>query len=300
MRDFADFSAREWIRFEPLQIAFKQLRNDALLSVYRRLRTPRFNSFIKEVTPLKDRNIALVIAFEQPWALNWLLQMASLHLTDTTVLVFDNSRRAAARQEIEQVCRNHATPYLALPTNPTRHVNRSHGMAMTWVFYNVVRAIAPQRFAFIDHDMIPIQKVSFSESLGNQPFYGFRRSKKGQFWNLWAGYCLFDFSYVAEVPLNFLYDFSLELDTGGRNWKPLYQKHDQSRMHFANNRFFTIRDPVSGSEHRVQVIDDQWLHIGGIGYNGNFAAKSEFYKNLAQALDQGISWSQVCRNKRAG
>ena len=293
MRDLKDFSPREWLRLLPLQLAFKQLRNDAWLMLYKRLRPGGLPAFLEKIEPLKGRNIALVIAFEQPWALDWLLRMAKLHLTDTTVLVFDNSRRATARQEIEKVCSNHSAPYLPLPANPTRHVNRSHGMAMTWVFRNVVQAIKPSLFAFIDHDMIPVQKIEFAQRLGRQPFFGFRRSSKGQSWNLWAGYCVYDFSQVANTTLNFLYDFSRGLDTGGRNWKRLYRHHDPASMNFAESRNLEVRDPVTGEQYMAQVIDDCWFHIGGIGYNDNFRAKFDCCKNLAQAFEQGMNWQQI-------
>lgn len=294
MRDLRDFSAREWLRLEPLQLAFKQVRNDLWLAVYKRTKPKSLDRFLRETARFSNRNIALVVAFEQPWALDWMLRMSQRNLTDTTILVFDNSRRTEARKEIERVCRNHATPYLALPANPTRHVNRSHGMAMTWIFHNVVRAIKPRLFAFIDHDMIPVQKVEFSERLGDQPFYGMERHAGSWAWNLWAGYCVFDFARVNRLPMNFLYDFSLGLDTGGRNWRCLYRDFDQNSFRFASNRLVDVKDPATEASRTVQFVDDCWFHIGSIGYNDNFSSKSKFCENLAHALDNGISWLQVC------
>ncbi len=148
MRDLKNFSAGEWLRFVPLEVAFKQARNDGWLAIYKKIRPKALDSFLVETERFGNRPVALVIAFEQPWALDWLLRMAQRNLADTAVLVFDNSRRAAARLDIERVCRNRGVPYLALPVNRTQHVNRSHGMAMTWVFHNVVRVhpTPPVRF----------------------------------------------------------------------------------------------------------------------------------------------------------
>ena len=293
MRDLKDFSSSEWLRLLPLQVAFKQARNDAWLAIYKKFRPKTLDLFLRETERFKDQNIALVVAFEQPWVLDWLLQMAVCNLTDTTVLVFDNSRRAAARDDIERVCRKHQTPFLALPQNPTRHANRSHGMAMTWIFHNVVSVIKPRLFAFIDHDMIPVQKTGLSERLGSQPFFGWERSTGGWAWSLWAGYCMFDFSIVAGLKMNFLYDFSRGLDTGGRNWDCLYRNHDREQLRFAGSSNIEVRSPSTGVLRSVQIIDDCWFHIGSVGYNDNFRSKSQFCKELANAFDHGISWSQI-------
>ena len=172
MRDLKNFSAGEWLRFVPLEVAFKQARNVVRLAIYKKIRPKALTPFLVETERFGDQPVALVIAFEQPWALDWLLRMAQRNLADSTVLVFDNSRRDAARRDIERVCGNRGVPYLALPVNRTRHVNRSHGMAMTWIFHNVVRVLRPRLFAFIDHDLIPVRRSGISERLADQPFYG--------------------------------------------------------------------------------------------------------------------------------
>ena len=298
MRDLKNFSAGEWLRFVPLEVAFKQARNDAWLAIYKKIRPKALDSFLVETQRFGNQSVALVIAFEQPRALDWLLRMAQRNLTDTAVLVFDNSRRAAARLDIERVCRDRGVPYLALPVNRTRHVNRSHGMAMTWVFHNVVRAIRPRLFAFIDHDLIPVRTSGLSERLAEQPFYGKLRASAWA-WQLWAGYCLFDFSTVAGLPMNFLYDFSQKLDTGGRNWDCLYRNYDRERLRFAGSRYADVRDPVTGVSQSVEIVDDRWLHIGSIGYNDNFRSKSQFCENLAHAMDGGAPWTELCDDANA-
>jgi len=286
------------LRFVPLEYAFKQARNDGWVNIYNKIRPSGLDSFLGETERFGNQPVALVTAFEQPWALDWQLRMAQRNLADAAVLVFDNSRRAAARLEIEQVCRNRGVPYLALPVNRTRHVNRSHGMAMTWIFHNVVRAIRPRLFAFLDHDLIPVRKTELSERLADQPFYGKLRASAWA-WQLWAGYCLFDYSTVAGLPMNFLYDFSQKLDTGARNWDCLYRNHDRERLRFASSRYVDVRDPVTGIFQSMEIVDDRWLHIGNIGYNDNFRAKSEFCGNLARAMDEGVPWGQLCDDGNA-
>ena len=296
MRGLNEFSPGEWLRLLPLQHALKQVRNDLWLAVYNEIRPKNLDAFLKGADTLADKNIALIVAFEQPWALDWLLAMAARHLTDTTILVFDNSKKTGARADIERVCIRHNTRYLALPTNRTRHANRSHGMAMTWIFNNVVTVIKPRLFAFLDHDLIPVKSIALSERLGDQPFFGLLgTSERFRAWQLWAGYCVFDFSTVAGKSMNFLYDFSRGLDTGGRNWRKLYCNYDQSRLRFAGNTVVEVTDPVTGSPVPVQIVDDRWFHIGGIGYNDNFIAKSKFCENLSHAFTKGMDWDQCIR-----
>jgi len=295
MRELGNFTATEWLQLLPLRHALKQARNDIFLAIYKKIRPKALRSFLAETQQLKGKNIALIIAFEQPWALDWLLRMAQRNLTDTTVLVFDDSRRSAAKPELESVCRKHGVSYLALPANPTRHVNRSHGMAMTWVFYNVVRAIQPRMFAFLDHDLIPVEKISLAERLAGQPFFGDLRAKT-HVWNLWAGYCMYDFATVAGLPLNFLYDFSRKLDTGGRNWNCLYKNYDREKLNLAASEFIMVKDPVTRETISLQVIDHCWFHIRGISYNDNFRSKLKLCEFLALGLDQGQNWSSLMKH----
>jgi hypothetical protein len=292
MRDLRNFRLLEWLELLPLQHVIKEVRNDVWQRQYCTRRPAALEAFLEENAHLKDTNIVLVVAFEQPWMLDWLIHMARRNLRDGTVLVFDNSRLPQARLEIEQVCRKTSTPYLALPANSTLHVNRSHGMAMTWIYQNVVRALAPRVFEFIDHDLIPVRALEIAGRLGDQAMYGLLNVGPWG-WHLWAGYCMYDYQRIANARLNFLHDFSRGLDTGGRNWQPLYRWHDRSKFRLAEIHDMDFADPVSGSTVQLQVIDQSWLHIGGIGYNDNYRLKSELSRRIAQAFDAGATWDEI-------
>jgi hypothetical protein len=165
---------------------------------------------------------------------------------------------------------------------------------MTWVFYNVVRAIQPRLFAFLDHDLIPVEKISLAERLAGQPFYGNERIKTWC-WSLWAGYCMYDFASVMNLPLNFLYDFSQKLDTGGRNWSCLYQHYDRHQLRLSTSGFINVKDPITAEMRRLEMVDHSWFHISGIGYNDGFRSKLQFCEHLAHGLDQGKSWSALVK-----
>lgn len=293
MRNLNEFVFSDWLQLLPLQQALKQARNDALLSLYKSNRPKELDEFLARNKNLTGKNIAIVIAFEQPWALNWLLKMAKKNLADVTVMVFDNSRKAEARADIERVCKEHDAPYLGLPPYRTKHVNRSHGMAMTWVFHNVVRAIKPNVFGYLDHDLIPVAKTDFSERVGSQPLFGLINAGKFNTWSTWAGYCMFKYDAIKHESMNFLYDFSRDLDTGGRNWSAIYSKLDRAQLRFASREHVNVKVPAVDAPRLVEFIDQRWLHIGGISYNDNLKAKFEFFNGLEQALDNGADWHQL-------
>ena len=236
-----------------------------------------------------------MIAFEQPWALDWLLKMSKKNLKNTSVLVFDNSRKLASRKKIELVCKNNGVFYYSLPKYNTHHVNRSHGMAMSWIYNNVIKILKPKIFGFIDHDLIPVSPIDFSKAINSQHFYGRITGNKSGYWSLWAGYCLFDFNYLKNKKINFLYDFTKGLDTGGRNWDPLYSHFQENQLAFAPLTYKTIFLPKFKKGWNVDFVDNKWIHIGSISYNNNFDKKFNFFKALAKKLDADKNWTKLLR-----
>ena len=292
MQSLSHFSVSDWLKLAPLRFGLTELRNDALLNVYLQRAPDSLPAFLHEHAHLAGKNIVLVIAFAQPRVLNFLLSKLERFVPDAHFLVFDNSRGAGARDEIERVCRDRGVSYLALPPNAIRHQNRSHAFAMTWIFRNVVRALKPRMFVFIDHDLIPFKTVELSKLLNGQPFYGPVRANKSaepeaignRNWSLWAGYCMYDFSTVKDLPLNFLYDFSRGLDTGGRNWECLYKKYDQPRPVFADSRKISLTDSRTGASHLVRIVDRRWLHFRGASYRREVQEQLDMFERMANAL----------------
>ena len=105
MLKLSEFSVKDWLKLRPLDVAFKQVRNDIWLKYYVNQKPAELSQFLADNRYLAGKNVAIVVAFEQPWAVNWLLQMSNKNLTNTTVLVFDNSHKASARAELEAVCK---------------------------------------------------------------------------------------------------------------------------------------------------------------------------------------------------
>ena len=106
---------------------------------------------------------------------------------------------------------------------------------MSWIYSNVIKTLKPKIFGFIDHDLIPVSPIDFSKAINSRHFYGRITGNKSGYWSLWAGYCLFDFNYLENKKINFLYDFTRGLDTGGRNWESLYSIFQKNELDFASS-----------------------------------------------------------------
>src|SRR5579862_4521498 len=114
MRPLKGFSAKDWLQLQPLIHRGKQLRNDLLLNSFLKARPSRLEKFLQDNAGLKGKTVVQIIAFEEPEVLSLCLKMARRHLTDASLLVFDNSLREETRARNELVCREHNTGYLAL------------------------------------------------------------------------------------------------------------------------------------------------------------------------------------------
>ncbi len=291
MRDLAKYTLPEWLQALPLSDAWKQTRNDVWQAFYNGKPAQGLEAFLAQAT---GRHLGLVVAFEQPWALNWQLSLAAKNVPGLQMLVFDNSREAAMRERIAEVCRSHGVAYLSLPPGKTRHVNRSHGLAMNWIYRNVVLRLQPDSFMFIDHDMIPVLPNPYPAQVAEQPIYGRYNSAKPWSWQFWAGYCAFRFDFAQGRRINFMYDFGNDLDTGGRNWPSVYRHFQPGSLRMAAHEFVPVTDPVTGEAATVEMVDGSWFHIGGISYNNTFQKKSELCEHLAAALEQGADWTDLC------
>lgn len=292
MQKITLYSWSDYCRLVPLIVLFKQLRNDLLLAFYKSLKAQDENQFISKHLYLRNQNLLIVVAFEQPKVLEWLFSLAVKNLQDFQLMVFDNSRDLVLREQIKQLCQQYKIPYLSLPMYRTRHPNRSHGLAMTWIFHRIIKVIRPAYFGYLDHDMFPIKPIQIKSLIpSHQISYGLLNDAK-HYWNLWAGYCFFKFESVDHLPLNFLYDFSRGIDTGGRNWKFLYKFQNKSATQFASS----VQEPLilnDGSQSDVQIIDDAWVHVGGVSYNNNFQPKEKFYELLVKEFISGKGVNQL-------
>lgn len=298
MRELYRYSSKDWLRFKPIIYWVRGLRNRIFLYWYVGNIPKEYNDFMGKNHHLKGKNIIIAISFEQPWVIRWLGEAAQKNILDAELIIFDNSMKLSSRASIRQACEDIGIPYFGLPKNPTSHVNRSHSLAMQWIYENFIVKIKPEIFAFIDHDLIPIKHVEIGRKINNQDFYGLLRpggenEHDPRAWSLWAGYCIFKYNSVMNTHMNFMYDFSRGLDTGGGNYETLYRHYEKNQLKFPAVYDVQLNIEPFGIVSEIQQVDEEWYHIGSVGYNENMQSKEEYVKSIANTLANGSSWDDL-------
>lgn len=291
MRSIDEYSAAEWAVGRPLVHAFKRARNSLTDRLFRSRRPRELDHFLADLGPLAGKTVVATIAYNSPWVIDLMTRLAARNLAADVLFVVDNSDDAEKRRAIERVCRDRGVPYLGLPRNPEWHPCRSHGIALNWTYYNVLRVLRPRVFSFVDHDILLLERLDPAAALNGQPFYGPKMLDwdDGRYgWYVWPGYCMYAFDAVAGEPLNFSNEMSRRFDTGGANWEVLYRRYDDAALHFADRRFEPLIDPLDGSERMVQLIDDS-LHVRKASSPAEQIGKQEpeFYDRIVRAVEEG-------------
>lgn len=286
MRKLSQFDKKSWLKLTPIKDAFKQLRNGLILRSY----LSKGDNIYQDIVSQDDRNktIIISIAFNSPTVVSYLIEHFRKHIKQAKLIIADNSNKADERLKIKKLCQNNGILYLQLPPNKTRHPNRSHSLAMQWCYKKIIEPISPAIFGFIDHDLIPVADIDIPSLIGEQDFYGARwKSNKTEAWQLWAGYCFFKYEEVKSYPLNFMYDFSAGLDTGGRNYEALYQHYNTSNYSYALDQF--LDGEIEGITYRFHRIDRNWLHLGGAGHRQDFSKNDLAGKMLAKLVETPLN-----------
>jgi hypothetical protein len=207
-------------------------------------------------------------------------------------IVADNSSDKRKRMAIEAICKKENIPYYDLPFNWFSKIDKrpsySHGMAMTWIYYNIVKKMEPRIFGFIDHDIFPIKPYSVLQKIDNQDFYGrlIDRTPDNypkRLWYLWAGFCFFKYECVKDLTLNFMpcmIDGNY-LDSAGSNYFSLYSNYDMNELHFSApvvEEYF--REGKLYHSDLLHFIDNDWVHtINGSNWK-KVKDKDEFLREF--------------------
>lgn len=250
--------------------ALKNRRN-ALVDTYFRSRRRGEGAALAD--RLRSENVDQVcftIAFNAPWALDMLTAAWEKYCPSFRLVVIDNSNAESSRERNRRICEARSIPYLGLPSNPEWSPNRSHGIAMNWTYYNVVRKLEPTLFGFIDHDCFPVRPFDIAARLTGKSVYGLRQYSltTAGAWHLWAGFCFFRFADVLAQPLDFKHRIEFGLDTGGGNWKGFYRTMSDEAIAAAPLGSTDIEIGDGVSQHAL--IDGAFLHLGGASYSGRF------------------------------
>ena len=254
-----EYTFDDWLHLRPLTQTYKNLHYDLTNGLLvRKLALAGDTDAIAR--SLAGRNVLIAVAYEDSQAIDWQLRLVRRYVPHDVYVIADNSFDDAAAADIRAVAERAGAPYLRLPHN-RRRLSHNHGLALNWLWRNLVRPGAPAAFGFLDDDFFPTAQDDPFGQLAGQDFYGVVRWA-GERWFLWAGLCLFRFAAVKDKPLDFRPDYFSGIDTGGRNWGVLYRYAELTRLRQAPLVAVPYRDGVAISETQFQWSNG-WLHEVG-------------------------------------
>jgi hypothetical protein len=259
----SEYTLADWGRLRPLTHRLKTARYRIIDRRYRR-RPAAVGDAAAVARSIAGRRALFSVAYRDPQAIEWQALLVRHFVPDALYVVVDNSPRDDDAAAIERVATEHGVPYLRTPANPWDKSSRSHGIALNWIWHNVIRPGAPDAFGLLDHDLFPTAPDDPFAPLVRQPVYGVRRDADAR-WFLWAGFTMMKFAAVRDLELDFGQDWFIGLDTGGGNWRPLYSRLDDKTIEFAPSRFAPYRDGIKLREGPLQWCGP-WLHeVGQMG-----------------------------------
>lgn len=295
MRELIKYTPQEWFKLTPLKHMYKHARNRLVSTIYTKKKAGCMSCSMEHLIDIDFPVVA--IAYEQPWAIEVLVKLWRINVSGAVLIIADNSKSDGARAEMADICRRHEVCYIGLPSNMTKHPNRSHALAMQWVFNNIIHKLDYDNFGFIDHDLFPVKKLSLEKIVDDQIVFGQEKARSRTdpgAWTVWAGYCFFNRSLLGKVMLNFMYDISRDLDTGGMNYEVVYRRISKSGYSFAEVNRTTIADE-NGNQlaSNLQEVDGAWFHVGTIGYSKSAEERIAVAKRIAEMLLGGAKWSAM-------
>lgn len=217
--------------------------------------------------------LLITVAFNRADLIQWQAELLNEHFLDAYhYVVADNSPVGPQRQAIRSVCDEMGATYIPLPPNPATGASLSHGLALNWVHRNVVEQADVDYVGYLDHDIFPIQDVSYRDITRSQRTFGhFQRA--GQFHFYWPGLFFFASDFFRKGTADFrpVRLKGIYIDTGGGNWGRYY-----SRLHPESLSCFKLEDvwahdPTAGfdkksthqtlQESAFTLFDRNWVHL---------------------------------------
>ena len=141
------------------------------------------------IRSLTGRRVLITVAFEDPQAIDWQIRLVRRYVACDLHLIGDNSNDDTAADAMRAACDFADALYLRLPASAASS-SRSHGLALNWLWTNVVRPGRPMAFGFLDDDLFPTGPDDPFGVLGSQEFFGVIRTA-GERWFLWPVFVCF-------------------------------------------------------------------------------------------------------------
>lgn len=246
----------------------KNVRNEIVDRAFRIRGADAGVTLAKALIAREVRNVAFTIAYNNPWVIDLLTSGWRHHPNGMQLVVVDNSNDRSARASHDAICRQRGIAYLGLPRNLEWSPNRSHGIALNWVWFNVVRHATFEIVGFVDHDCIPIATIDIPARMADLSVYGLKGTSRTwpSAWNLWAGYCFLRPRAATGRTIDFKPRIEHGLDTGGGNWNGFYRQLDPTLIGDAKHAYVSIDIGDGSPAESYLLIDDSFLHLDGASY----------------------------------
>lgn len=207
----------------------------------------------------------ITVAFNNEIVIEQQIYLIKKFVIDRHVhIIADNSSDIRKRGLIAQICKINNVEYISVPENIfSYNSSYSHGLAMTWVYRNIVSKRNYAYFGFIDHDIYPIKITSVLEHMNGSQIYGSRRIVDNR-WYLHPAFCFFKLSFLKPKKLYFLPIPGL--DTAGSLWESTYKNLTVDQAFFADYKLCSLREGNINESDKYEMIDD-WIHTINASHN---------------------------------
>jgi len=282
-----DYQISDWLHLRPLTQGLKTARYRSTDRQHRK-KPAREGDLTDIICRINAQRVLVTIAFNDVQTILWQAALVRHFVPNAIYVVADNTGDDDIAAKIAKAVRDLDIFYVRLPPNPSSSPSRSHGLALNWVWERIIKPGKPEVFGFLDDDIYPTAPDDPFASLSKQNFYGVVRQglplavAGSNRWFLWAGFCMFLYSAVQDVDLDFSQDWFVGLDTGGGNWDKLYRHVERFSVSEQPSKLVGFREGVSISESPIQWCGS-WLHAVGMMGEPKFYA--EKYAALAKILE---------------
>jgi hypothetical protein len=265
-KPLSEYDLADWQRLRPVLHRLKTARYRWVDRRYRR-QPAAIGDAAAIARSITGRKVLFTVAFKDAQAIDWQAVLVRHFVPDVDYVVVDNTPEDEQAAAIERVATAHGVAYLRCPPNPWKNSSRSHGIALNWIWHNLVKPGRPDAFGLLDHDLFPTAPDDPFAPFERQDVYGYVRYAEpanGR-WFLWAGFTMMRFAAVCDLDLDFGQDWFLGLDTGGGNWDPIYSRLDLDVLQQSPSRFVPYRDGIDTYDGPLQWCGT-WLHeVGQMG-----------------------------------
>lgn len=239
----------------------------------------------------KDGPLLVVVAFNNERLIRMQIERLKKYSVENfQLLITDNSSDEQIAAKIQTICYAEKVSYIRVPRQRLFRLSDSHGIALNWVYYQIIRKTNFDIVGFLDHDIFPVKQFTISAILGHRNMYGVKHyavhennkdvwdSTTPDLWYLWPGFTFFRLKYIRKMKVDFMPMFlgNVYFDTGGSNWKHIYSNTGADDAGFASWDQVKIGDGQVRQYDYVELIDASWVHM----INGSFWKNNEDYSDI--------------------